>query len=185
MGFHTFDPGQATRLEDPSVRYRYISEEELLARVDPHPEAVVADLGSGTGFYTESVAGPAKEVYAVDVQSEMHDFYREKGMRDNITAITADIGDLPLPDDELDCAFAVNTYHEFAGGGALTEVARVVRPGGRFVSLDWSSRGTGEMGPPIDQRYDLAAACQHLADAGFKIQEARERRETFIVTAHL
>ncbi|ESS10700.1 MAG: methylase involved in ubiquinone/menaquinone biosynthesis [uncultured archaeon A07HR60] len=184
MGFHTFDPGEADRLNDPTVRYRYLSEEELLSLVDPSPDATVADLGSGTGFYTESVAVSAGDVYAVDVQSQMHDRYHQRGMQSNVTPVTAGIGDLPLQDDELDGAFAVNTYHEFAGDGAMHEVSRVLRPGGRMVIVDWSSRGLGEMGPPTDQRYDLAAACEHLGDAGLQIRRARERRETFVVVAH-
>jgi len=183
MGFHTFDPGMADRLDDAAARYRHLSEEELLALLAPAAGEAVADLGSGTGFYTDSVAPAAGVVHAVDVQPEMHDRYRERGLPGNVRPVTADVADLPFPDDALDAAFTVDTYHEFAGEGALAEVARVLRPGGRLVVVDWTARGPGDAGPPTDQRYDLADAAGHLRAAGFRLRDAEERRETFLLRA--
>ena len=48
MGYHTFDVDRADALEDPD-RFRYCSAEELIAALAVSPDAVVADLGSGTG----------------------------------------------------------------------------------------------------------------------------------------
>ena len=79
MGFHTFDADQAARLEDPD-RYRWVSSEELVGAVVAAADAVVADLGSGTGFYTDDVAPHVGTVYGVDVQPRMHEAYREKGL---------------------------------------------------------------------------------------------------------
>jgi len=182
MGFHTYDPDRADRLDD-AARYRYLSEEELLAVVRPAAGETLADLGSGTGFYTEPVAARAGRVYAVDVQEAMHGHYRGKGPADSVEFVTADVADLPLADGELDGAFTTMTYHEFAGRGALGEVARVLRPGGRLVVVDWTARGPGEAGPPTDERYDLAAAAGHLREAGFRVVAAEERRETFLLRA--
>ena len=182
MGFHTFDPARADQLEDPT-RYAYLSVDELLALFDPGPEDVVADLGSGTGFYTDDVAAAAGTVYAVDVQPEMHELYREKGMPENVEPLTAPIDDLPLDDGALDAAFSTMTYHEFAGEGALDELARVLGPGGRLVTVDWSASGEGESGPPRDERFDTAAAVSHHEAAGFTVERADERPETMLVVA--
>ena len=76
MGYHTFPLENADALEEPA-RFRFCSREELLALIDPSPAAVVADLGSGTGFYTDEVAPFVEHCYAVDVQTGMHDRYRE------------------------------------------------------------------------------------------------------------
>ncbi|MFC4451437.1 class I SAM-dependent methyltransferase [Halorussus aquaticus] len=118
MGFHTFDPESADRLEDES-RYRYLSREELVGALalGSDRDDTVADLGSGTGFYTDDVAPFAGEVRAIDVQAEMHELYREKGVPQNVELMTADVGDLPFADGELDAAFSTMTFHEFAGDG--------------------------------------------------------------------
>jgi ubiquinone/menaquinone biosynthesis C-methylase UbiE len=180
MGFHTYDVERADALEDPS-RYEYVSVDELLALFEPAGE--VADLGSGTGFYTDDVAPYAATVHAVDVQSEMHEIYREKGAPDNVAFVTAEVADLPFDDDALDGAFSTMTYHEFATDGALAELARVVRPGGLVGIADWSAEGEGEAGPPRSERFAASDAREAFSAAGFTVERADERRETFVLRA--
>ena len=182
MGFHTFDAEGAERLEDPS-RYEYLSVDELLALFEPTPADVVVDLGSGTGFFTDDVAPYARRVHAVDVQPEMHDYYREKGVPDNVDLVTAEVADLPFADGEVDAAFSTMTFHEFATGEALAELARVLGPGGRVGIGDWSAQGEGEHGPPVSERFDAERARDLLAGAGFDVGCTSERRETFVVSA--
>jgi ubiquinone/menaquinone biosynthesis C-methylase UbiE len=184
VGFHTFDPDRAAALEDES-RYRHCSRAELHALIGPHDGMVLADLGSGTGFYTDDIAPHVDRCYAVDVQDEMHDRYREKGVPATVDLVTASAADLPVPDDALDCAFSTMTYHEFADDAALDELARVLRPGGRLVTVDWSAGGTGEAGPPTDERYDLADAVRHHLDHGFAVERAETRPETFVCVGRL
>jgi len=183
MGHHTFDPSMADRLEDAARRYRYLSMEELVGalRLSSHDD--VADLGSGTGFYTDDVATFAGTVYAVDVQEEMHAHYREKdgGVPENVELVTAEIADLPFGTDALDAAYTTMTYHEFASAEAPEEVRRVLKEGARFVVADWSSEGTGVVGPPTDERYSKKEAVVALEDAGFDVTRADERTETFVL----
>ncbi|WP_144902924.1 class I SAM-dependent methyltransferase [Halobellus captivus] len=179
MGFHTFDIERADALEDAG-RYRFCSREELLGALDPGREDVVADVGSGTGFYTDEVAPLVKRVYAVDVQPEMHDHYREKGAPENIEFVTAEASSLPLEDDELDAAFSTMTFHEFASEEAFEELARVIRPGGRVVTLDWSKSGSGADGPPTDERFGLGDAVDALEGVGFTTSQGVTREETFV-----
>jgi len=182
MGFHTFDAERAAQLEDPA-RFAYCSVEELYALADPAPDATVAEIGSGTGFYTDELAPFVGRLRAVDVQSEMHDRYREKGVPDNVSLVTADAVDLPFDDGSLDGAFSTFTFHEFAGEAALEELYRVLRPGARVGVVDWSKAGTGEDGPPRDERFTAAEAESLLAHAGFAVPRAEERRATFAIRA--
>jgi ubiquinone/menaquinone biosynthesis C-methylase UbiE len=182
MGFHTFDADRADNLEDKS-RYAYLSVDELLALFNPGPDDVIADLGSGTGFYTDDVAPYAETVHAVDVQTEMHDLYQEKGLPANVHTVTAEVSDLPFADDELDAVFSTMTYHEFASDAALAELARVLAPDGRVGIGDWSAAGEGEEGPPLAERFAATDARGALKAAGFDVHRAEDRRETFVVSA--
>lgn len=168
------------KLEDPS-RYRWLSGEELRHHLGPAPEGAVADLGSGSGFYTDEVAPIVGRAYAVDILPEMHQRYRERGLPDNVEPVTAGFGDLPFADGGLDGAVAVMTFHHELDA-ALDEIARVLRPGGRFVVADWSATAAGERDPPVEEEYfDLATCQSRLLEAGFRIRLAQERRETFLV----
>ncbi|AGB37458.1 class I SAM-dependent methyltransferase [Natronococcus occultus] len=189
MGFHTFPMERADALDDPS-RYRFCSREELLEMLAPTAEDVVADLGSGTGFYTDDVAPFAGTVYAVDVQSAMHDRYREAGAPENVEFVTSEVSALPFADDELDGAFSTMTHHEYASppdaatpGDAIAELARVLRPNGRLVTVDWSADGNGEDGPDLAERYSLEDAVAQLEAGGFTVESARDRPETFALVA--
>lgn len=203
MGFHTFDAEKAAKLEDAAERYRYCSREELLEMLGLRGEETVADLGSGTGFYTDDVAPYAGTLYAVDVQGTMHDYYegkrasaettpneraggdatRESGVPENVSLVTADVADLPFDDGALDRAYSTMTFHEFASEGSLDELARVCAPGARLAVVDWSGAGEGETGPPVTERHDAETAAEMLEDAGFTVDYADERVETLAVLA--
>lgn len=71
MGHHTFDATDAANLEDAGRRYRSVSREELLWALALDGTETVADLGSGTGFYTDDIAARAGHVYGVDIQPEI------------------------------------------------------------------------------------------------------------------
>ena len=182
MGFHTFPVEQADALDDPS-RYRFCSREELLELLDPDPDATIADLGSGTGFYATDVAPFVGTLHAVDVQAAMHDQFREHGVPANVDLVTANVTSLPFDDDELDGAFSVNTHHEYADDQAFAELARALRPEGRLVTVDWSADGAGEDGPPLDERFRSEAVVAQLEGTGFSIDAVRDRPETFAVVA--
>ena len=190
MGFHTFDPSKADRLDDVS-RYRFCSREELLGGLGvgsengEHDDTHLVDLGSGTGFYTDLVAPHAGTVHAVDVQAAMHERYAEKGLPDNVQTVTAPIDGLPFEDGALDAAFTTMTYHEFSGAEAIEEIARVLGPGGRIVIVDWTRNGRGADGPPLEERHGLGLAVSALGEAGFVVDHAVSRTETFVCRARL
>lgn len=183
MGHHTFDIDGADKLEEAGRRYRYVSSEELLWALAPTSGDTIADLGSGTGFFTDDVAPHADTMYAVDVQQAMHDYYEEKGMPENVEPVTTAIEELPFENSAVDAAFSTMTYHEFASDDALAEIHRVLAPDGRLTIVDWSAAGTGENGPPLDERYTVETAVENLRDHGFTVEHAFTRPETYLVVA--
>lgn len=181
MGNHAFEVEQAEKLEDAASRYRYLSAEELLWSVSPSGDDVIADLGSGSGFYTDDLASHVARVHAVDVQEATHDYYREKGVPENVELITAEISDLPFATDFLDTAVSTMTYHEFVSSDALREIARVVSSGGRLVIADWSADGHGAAGPSLDERFTAEEAVSPVRNHGFKTEHETTLTETFVL----
>ncbi|QKY19287.1 class I SAM-dependent methyltransferase [Halolamina sp. CBA1230] len=183
MGFHTFDPERAAKLDDAASRYRYVSAEELVWAVDAAATDTLADLGSGTGFFTDDVAPHAGTVYGVDVQEAMHDRYRENGVPENVELVTAEVAELPFDDGELDGAFSTMTFHEFASEESIAEIERVVTSDGCVAVADWTATGAGEAGPPVSERFSLEEARTRFEAGGFEIAFAASRSETFLLVA--
>jgi demethylmenaquinone methyltransferase/2-methoxy-6-polyprenyl-1,4-benzoquinol methylase len=96
------------------------------------------DVATGTGDLAVALAervGPSGEVIGSDFSERMLELAREKapGLRFE----TANALDLPYEDDAFDAAtvgFGARNFSDLARG--LTEMARVVRPGGRVVVLE-------------------------------------------------
>jgi ubiquinone/menaquinone biosynthesis C-methylase UbiE len=182
MGFHTFDADRAAKLEDDS-RYAYVSVDELLSLGNVEHADTVADLGSGTGFYTDHLARCAPAVVAIDLQAAMHKQYRTKGVPDTVRLVTATNGQLPFDAGVFGSVVSTMTFHEFATVESLREVRRVLAPDGTLGIADWSAAGIEEEGPPVTERFDAPGAVELLESAGFSIDSYDERRGTFTVAA--
>ena len=65
---------------DPSRLETQLSEHDLARLLALRGDEDVVDLGSGAGFYTDRIAAlTTGTVYALDIQPEMHEFYRSRG----------------------------------------------------------------------------------------------------------
>ncbi len=91
----------------------------------------VLDLGCGNGELTQRIVAAGASVVGIDASSEMVAAAREKGL-------SVDHGNaekLPYPDHTFDAVFSNAALHWIRGqDDMLSEVRRVLRPGGRFVA---------------------------------------------------
>ncbi|MCF6526215.1 class I SAM-dependent methyltransferase [Streptomyces sp. JJ36] len=101
------------------------------------PGDTVLDAGCGTGRALPALraaVGPAGTVLGVDLTPEMPAAAERAGRRDAGALAVADAARLPLRDGCLDAVFAAGLVSHLPDpGGALAELARVVRPGGALA----------------------------------------------------
>jgi ArsR family transcriptional regulator len=108
----------------------------VLGLIDP--TLAVGDFGCGTGQLSETIAPHVRRVVAVDSSSDMLEAARARlGELANVDVRQGELEALPLGDGELDAAMLSLVLH-YASDPALvfTEVARVLRPGGRLLLVD-------------------------------------------------
>lgn len=100
---------------------------------------VIVDLAGGTGDVAARLAGPDRTVIVCDPSLPMMAAGRARGHR-HVHWLAGSGERLPLPDasvDTLTIAFGIrNMTHIDA---ALAEIRRVLRPGGRFLCLEFST----------------------------------------------
>jgi ubiquinone/menaquinone biosynthesis C-methylase UbiE len=98
--------------------------------------ALVLELGVGTGRIARPILDAGCRVIGLDVSAEMMRKAAEKGIT---TLIRGSILELPLQDASVDAVMVVHVLHHIADWRtALTEVMRVLRPGGVvLMGNDW------------------------------------------------
>jgi ArsR family transcriptional regulator len=100
----------------------------------------VVDVGTGTGFVAAGLAPRAAAVIGVDNAPAML-AAAERNLNaldvDNVQLLQGELNALPLDDDSMDAAVANMVLHHAPDPAAmLTEMARVVRPGGVVAVTD-------------------------------------------------
>jgi ubiquinone/menaquinone biosynthesis C-methylase UbiE len=132
----------------------------------------VADIGAGPGFLAAEMAvevGSRGRVYAIDPSESMLELAGTRAAGADATPVELLAGSaeaLPLPDTSVDVAVATQVFEYVADlPGALAEVGRVLRPGGRVLLLDtdWDSI-VWHSGDHARTERVLTAWAEHLVD---------------------
>lgn len=99
---------------------------------------VVADLACGAGDLTLRLAPRVARVLAVDASPEMLAAAKRRTRAlANVELHRGDLAELPLPDRSCDAALLVLALTHVADpGAAVSEMARILKPGGRAVIVD-------------------------------------------------
>ncbi len=125
-------------------------------RLDPRPHRTLLDLAGGTGDITlrwlEAGGGPA---ILSDINESMLTVGRDrllgKGHAAGLSFLVADAEALPLPDrtvDTVSMAFGLRNCTD--KDAVLAEARRVLKPGGRFLCLEFSKVQVAALAPVYD-----------------------------------
>jgi len=136
---------------------------------------VIADLGSGSGFYSieaGKIVSTMGKVYAVDVQRDLLERLKKEAQRNHIRSIDIIAGDLErlggtkIRDNSCDVAIASNVLFMLEDKKTfLLEAKRILKPKGRILLIDWSA-SFSHMGPHPEQVVYKDDAVKMLAAAG-------------------
>jgi ArsR family transcriptional regulator len=114
--------------------------EDALVSLVPQDAGRLLDIGTGTGRVLELLAPRISRGLGIDASKSMLALARARLARANGAHCTVRLGDmyrLPLADASFDIAvLQMVLHHAEDPAGALAEVARVLRPGGRMIVID-------------------------------------------------
>jgi ubiquinone/menaquinone biosynthesis C-methylase UbiE len=114
--------------------------DKLVALTRPRPEWRVLDIATGAGHTAYAFAPHVARVWATDITDEMMDVVRKEAGRRNLSNIRvtyAKAEALPFEDASFDCVTSRIAPHHFDSiPDFLSEVHRVLKPGGVFALVD-------------------------------------------------
>lgn len=147
---------------------------EVLQALKLAPDATVADIGSGTGYFAVRFAhmAPKGRVYGVDAEPDMVRYLTERAQREglaNLVAVAAKPNDPGIP-SAVDLAILVDTYHHVPDRERyFRNLQKSLKPGGRLAIIDFTL--DAPVGPPRRARISADNVKRELARAGYALAE--------------
>lgn len=170
---HSFSGAEqwAHVFDDPK-RDEWQKPHEVIQALAPRPDAVIADIGSGTGYFAVRFANmvPQGRVYGVDIEPDMVRYLAERAQRekrDNLISVAGAPEDPRLP-EKVDLILMVDVFHHVEERERYFRKLRAsLKPGGRIAIIDF--RLDSPEGPPKAARVAPERVIAELKGAGFAL----------------
>jgi predicted methyltransferase len=184
---HSFgDAEKWSHVFDDPKRDEWQKPHQVISALGLRPDAVAADIGAGTGYFSARLANMLKQgrVYAVDIEPGMVKHLAERAKREklaNMVAVTGTPGDPRLP-AKVDLVLLVDVYHHVEDREQYFRRLRdALKPGGRIAIIDF--RLDSPEGPPKEARIAPERVKAELESAGFALaaEHAFLPRQYFLV----
>ena len=134
-----------------SLGVHHLWKDAACARLNPQPGEVILDCAGGTGDIARRLVTLARKaadrrgltkgatVHLVDYNAEMVEAGRERGLDPDIDFSVGDATNLAFAEDSVDAyiiSFGIRNVVDI--DAALAEARRVLKPGGRFICLEFT-----------------------------------------------
>jgi ubiquinone/menaquinone biosynthesis C-methylase UbiE len=170
---------------DSPERDQYQKPLQVIEALNLKPGQAVADLGSGSGYFTRRLVGAVTEtgkVYAIDVEPEMLRYVEDSLVHThapyNAEFILARADNPKLPVESVDLIFACNVFHHLEDRATYFRHARsALKPGGRIAIIDfYHDERSGDLGFPKEHLVPQDTVIAEMTAAGYRL----EREHSFL-----
>jgi 2-polyprenyl-3-methyl-5-hydroxy-6-metoxy-1,4-benzoquinol methylase len=123
--------GEVWNWESPAGRLRWERRVQILG-THLRPGMTILEVGCGIGYFTGELARSGAEIVAIDVSPELLEIARANYSAPNVRYEIQNAYDLSYPDAVFDSVVGSSVLHHLEIEGALCEIYRVLKPGGRI-----------------------------------------------------
>ena len=170
---HRFEDAEkwADIFENPE-RDAWQKPDEVIRSLELPADAVIADIGSATGYFPVRFARVAiqGQVYGIDVEPTLVDYLNTRAKKENLPNMLSILGEPndPKIPEKADLVFLCNTYHHIQERGDYFEnLKKYMQPGGRLVIVDFK-KGDLPVGPPDKHKLAPDDVLLELKDVGYR-----------------
>lgn len=159
----------ARAFDDPA-RDRWQKPHEVIQALRLAPDATVADIGAGTGYFSVRLAHmtPRGRIFAVDIEPDMVRYLTERAKREKLPNIEPVLArpDDPLLPAKVDRVLMVDTYHHIDDREKyFRKLLDYLKPGGEVAIVDFTRESP--VGPPVSARIDPRQVGAEMQRAGY------------------
>ena len=163
---------------DSTERDRDQKPSQVIEALRVKPGMAVADLGSGSGYFTRRFVEAVTDtgmVYAIDVEPEMLAYAKDSIVHMHVpyTAefILARPDSTKLPFESVDLLFVSNTIHHLENRSKyFSDLRSSLKPGARVAIIDfYHDERSGELGFPKHHLVSRETIVKELTDAGYRL----------------
>ena len=170
---HSFgDADKWAKVFDDPERDAWQKPHAVIEALALKPNAVVADLGAGTGYFAMRLAHMVSKgrVYGVDLEPGMVKYLAERAKKaglKNLSAVQGTPSDAKLP-AKVDLVLLVDVYHHIGKREAyFGKLAAALKPGGRVAVIDFNA--SSKVGPPVSARMTAEQVQAEMGKAGYRL----------------
>lgn len=168
---HSFSGAEHwARVFDDPARDAWQKPHEVVQALTLAPDAAVADIGAGTGYFAVRLAHMTSKgrVYAVDIEPDMVKYLGERAQKSgakNLVPVQGAPADPKLP-EKVDLVLMVDVYHHIDGRDAyFRKLAGSLKPGGAVAIIDFTKESP--VGPPPSSRIAASEVKAEMQRAGY------------------
>jgi len=143
-------------------------------KIEVPEDALIADIGAGTGYYTFKLAPkvPKGKVYAVEIQDEMIAALRERKKKLNVTnveVVKGSTASVNLPENSIDLALMVDVYHELEYPvEILASIKKSLKKDGQLLLIEYKGEDSAVAIRPL-HKTTVEQLNKELSANGFKM----------------
>jgi len=172
---HSFgDADKWAKVFDDPERDAWQKPHEVIQALALKPDAIVADIGAGTGYFSVRFAHmvPKGRVYGVDTEAAMVKHLSDRAKKAGLGNLNAIAGapDNPRLPEKADLIIFVDVYHHVEDRERyFRNLQKSLKPGGRLAVIDF--RMDSPVGPPQSARMEPNHVKAEMKRAGYALAQ--------------
>ena len=162
--------------------HKYLGVADFIKNITLQQQSHILEIGCGTGITTQFIAKTFTEssIIATDIDPEQIKVVQRRGMDSQVTFQVADVTKLPFDDSSFDVSFSIMVFHHIKDfSKAISEVYRVLKPGGKFLIYDIPAKKWNPLFPYFEFGmpgiFSFREFMEILQKTGFRVEKVRHK----------